>query len=267
MKSAQVTCLGKSVALHEFGSTNLPAVLLIHGNSVHSGFFLPLINLLELKYHVIILDLPGHRQSEPWKKEEFGRENLALLFNAVLDNYKIRETNAFGFSMGGFMLLECFDLVPAIKKIAIAGHPPLHSMEDMSKAYYLNEDSSLFLKGPLSDEEIERLYNSVISLNDEQLKGKIIESIRNTSPEFREGCLNMAQQTGDQVARLNKSRMPIAVIHASEDKAVQFDYLQSLQIHNLWEQKIQTISGCGHFCITDKTEELATMLDKFYTSA
>jgi pimeloyl-ACP methyl ester carboxylesterase len=264
MKQSLITCLGKSIALFEFGTATHPAVLMIHGNSAHSGFIFPLIRLLEAKYHIITLDLPGHNQSGAWEKDDFTRKNLALLFNSVLDHFKIKEVYAFGFSMGGFLLLESFDLVPAIKKIAIAGHPPLHSAEDMQQAYFLNEDSSLYLQGTLSEEEIERIYIAVIGIQDNKLKSEIKESLRNTSPLFRQGCMNLAQHTSDQIARLNNFHGKVAVIHATEDKAVQLDYLKKLRIKNLWEQKIQMVPGSGHFIIAEKPAELAALLDRFF---
>ena len=264
MKPSFITCLGKPVALYESGSAEQPAVFMVHGNSVHSGFFLPLIRLLESRYHLITFDIPGHNQSGAWEAEDFSRENLALLFNSVLEHFKIKEANAFGFSMGGFMLLESFDLVPAIKKIALAGHPPLHSMGDMPDAYYLNEDSSLFLQGSLSEEEIERLFNAVIRINDPDLKNEITGSIRNTSPLFREGCVNMVQRTGDQIARLDQFKGQLAVIHALEDKAVRWEYLKKLQLQNLWEQKIQLVPESGHFIISEKPAELAALLVRFF---
>jgi len=264
MKTSFISCLGKLIALYEFGSTLHPAVLMIHGNSAPSGFLIPLIRSLEPKYHIITLDLPGHNQSEVWEKEDFNRENFAHLFNSVLDHFRIRETNAFGFSMGGFILLESFDMVPVIKKIAIAGHPPLQSVEDMQQAYYLNEDSSLYLKGKLSEDEIDRVYNAVIGIQDENLKSEIKESLRNTSPQFREGCMNLATHTGDQIARLNEFKGSVAIIHATDDKAVQIEYLKKLHFKNLWEQNIHLVPNSGHFILAEKPAELASLLDRFF---
>ena len=267
MKNSIISCLGKSATLYEFGKSTSPAVFMIHGNSAHSGFLFPLIRLLEAKYYIITLDLPGHNQSGVWDKEDFTRTNLALLFNSVLNHFQVKEVNAFGFSMGGFMLLESFNRVPAIKKIAIAGHPPLHSVEDMQQAYYLNEDSALYLQGELSEDEIERIYTSVIGIQDENLKSEIKESLRNTSPQFREGCMNLAQHTSDQIARLNEFKGTVAIIHATEDKAVNLEYLQKLLNHNLWEQKIHLVPECGHFIIIEKPEALAVILDRFFTAS
>lgn len=267
MKTSFISCLGKSITLYESGRTTHPAVLMIHGNSAHSGFLKPLIEMLEPDYHIITLDLPGHNQSGAWEKADFTRENLALLFNSVLDHFQIKEVYAFGFSMGGFLLLESFDLVPAIKKIALAGHPPLSSVADMQQAYYLNEDSSLYLQSLLSEDEIERIYTAVIGIRDENVKLEIKESLRNTNPLFREGCMNLAQHTSDQIARLNKFNGAIAMIHASEEKAVKLEYLQKLKIKNLWEQKIQLVPDSGHFIIAEKPEELSSLLDRFFTES
>lgn len=265
MKTASIACLGKPITLYEFGDASHPALLFIHGNSAPSSFFLPMIQLLEAKYHIITLDLPGHRQSEAWEKEDFNRENLSILFNSVLDYFKISEVDAFGFSMGGLILLECFDLMPSVKKLAVAGHPPLSSVSDMSEAYNLNEDSSLYLQGPLSEEEAERIYNAVIAIDDDKLKSEIKKALLETNPLFREGCLNLAQHVGDQIARLNQLQNPITVIHAENDLAIPFEYLKKLKIKNLWEQRIQVIPDCGHFMITEKSAELASLLDHFFS--
>jgi pimeloyl-ACP methyl ester carboxylesterase len=265
MKSNLLSCFGKSVSIFEYGNSSNPDLLFIHGNSAHSGFFKPLINILETKYHIITLDLPGHRQSEAWEKEDFTPSNFASLFNSVLNYFNISQADAFGFSMGGLILLECFDLIPAIKKIAVAGHPPLRSVDDMPNAYVLTDDVSLYLQGHLTKDEAERVYNAVIQINDKQIKSEIKEALLETSPSFREGCLLMAQHVSDQVARLNQFLQPIAVIHAKDDVAIQLEYLKKLQINNLFEQKIQIISKGGHFIIYENPEELAAILDRFYS--
>ena len=264
MKTTSLTILGKSVKVYESERTDLPTLLMIHGNSSHSGFFKPLISLLESKYHIITLDLPGHNGSDAWKKEDFTRENFAQLFNSVLDHFKIIEAHAFGFSMGGYLLLECFDLVPAIQTLAIAGNPLLSSVADFPGAFYFNDDAALFLKGNLSDDEIERIYNGTIRLRGDYLKSEIMESIRNTSPSFRDGCMFLAQQTGDEISRVNNFSGSIAIIHAADDLVIQKEYLEKLKLRNLWEQKIQVIPDCGHFMICEKPGELASLLDRFF---
>lgn len=250
--------------MYEYGNVSNPALLFIHGNSAPSVFFLPLIRLLESKYYIITLDLPGHNQSKEWEKEDFSTENLSLLFNTVLEYFHIREADAFGFSMGGLLLLECFDSMPAIKKLAIAGHPPLSSADDLAQAYNLNEDVSLYLKGPLTDAEIERIYNAVIAIDNKQVKNEIKKALRETSPAFREGCTDIVTHVTNQVTKLNNSKVPVALIHATQDQAIQSDYLYKLQIKNLWEQKIQLIPDCGHLCIIEKPEDLAKVLDRFF---
>lgn len=255
----------KAVTLHEFGDPSNQTLLFIHGNSVPSSFFIPLIQFLEAKYYIITLDLPGHRQSKAWEKEDFTAKNLASLFNSILEYFNIKEVDAFGFSMGGLILLECFDLMPAVKKLAVAGHPPLSSAKDIPEAYRLNEDVSLIFQGILIEEETERIYNALIAIDDSQLKNEIKQAIVETSPSLREGCLQITLDVSDQIAKLNQFSHPIAIIHAVGDPAIQFEYLQNLQINNLWEQKIQVIPECGHFMIGEKPAKLAAILDRYFS--
>lgn len=266
MKTDYIQFLGKPVTCYQFGDPFNPAILFIHGNSAHAGFFNPLIHLLENRYFIVTPDLPGHRHSEQWELEEYTRENFALLFNNLLDYYKISTADAFGFSMGGLILLECLDKMPAIRRIAVAGHPPLTAVSDMSKAYYLNEDSSLYLQGTLTDAEAERVYNAVIGIENEQIKNELKNALLETNPVFREGCLAMAQNVSDQVSKLNQLHNPVAIIHAADDKAVQFNYLEKLTVSKLWEEKIHLIHGSGHHVILEKPDELALLLDRFFRS-
>jgi len=260
-----ITFSGKKVALYEFGSAENPTILLIHGNSVHAGFFRPLISNLENRYHLVTFDLPGCGASEAWKKEEFTGENLARLCNSVLGYFGVTECNAFGFSMGAFILLEILGLLPAVRKIAISGHPPLRSASDMQNAYLISEDSALFLQGVLSDDEIKRLYEAVIGIREEEVSAAIMESVRQTDPSFREGSLNLAMQAGDQVARLQSFKGETAIIHPADDKAVRADYYESLPQGLVWNDTIQTIGNSGHFVIIEQPAELAKILDRFFT--
>ncbi len=264
MKTASITCFGKNVSCFEFGDPSKPTILFIHGNSAHSGFFLPLIQLMEDSYHILTFDLPGHRESEAWNKEDFTRENLASLFNTVLNHFNVEETDAFGFSMGGLILLECFDLMPAVKRLAVAGHPPLSSVADMPDAYNLTDDIALYLQGTINEDEAERVYNAAIAVNDEPFKHEVKRGLLDTNPLFREGCLLLAQQVSDQVTKLNLLDRQIAIIQAADDLAIQLDYLNKLHIKNLWEQKIQLIPNAGHFMIYENPKELASLLKRYY---
>lgn len=264
MNEFEIHVLNQSVATYYSGLDSKPAVLVIHGNSIHSGFFRELIEILDQQFFVITLDLPGHNKSGTWNPEEYTRKNFALLFNTLLDSFDLKEVNAFGFSMGGFILLECFDKIPLIRKLAVSGHPPLTCFSDMQDAYYLNEDSALFLQGELSDNEVERIYNAVIKIQDTHIKEKIKKSIKETSPFFREGCLNLAQNTHNEVEILNRSKIPVAVFHASGDQVVKLEYLEKTELLNLWEHKVHVIPDSGHFVMIENPESLAFSLSRFF---
>ncbi len=259
-----ISVLNKTVAIYEFGLNSKTSLLLIHGNSLHSEFFYPLIQHLEHDFHIITLDLPGHNFSESWNKEDYNSGNFGILFNSVLSYFNIKEVFVFGFSMGGFILLECFNLISSIKKIAIAGHPPIKKFTDMTEAYNINEDSALYLQGILNENEVERIYRSVVKINDNNIQSKILQSILDTNPAFREGCLNMAVNARDQINFLNESGCPITLIHAINDAVVKVDYFEKLKLNYLWEQKIQLISDSGHFVILEKPKEVSVILKRFF---
>ena len=76
----------------------------------------------------------------------------------------------------------------------------------------------------------------------------------------------LAQNTGDEISRVNNFSGPITFIHAADDLVIRKEYLENLSLRNLWEQKIQIISDCGHFMICEKPDELAVLLDRFWAA-
>lgn len=89
----------------EFGNIKNPKLLLIHGMATTWECFLPLIDELSKHYYLIIPALDGHNPNKPCDFECFDDE-VERIENYLLSRYVPNLHGAFGFSMGGTILLK-----------------------------------------------------------------------------------------------------------------------------------------------------------------
>lgn len=104
----------KNVYYRTFGKGS--PLLLIHGNSVSSRMFAPIIKYFKKDFHLIIFDLPGHGKSKKLEKlpTDFWYEN-AKSAAALLKFLNLKDVSVIGSSGGALvginLLLEFPDLV------------------------------------------------------------------------------------------------------------------------------------------------------------
>lgn len=90
---------------HEFGNIQNPKVLLIHGMAVTWECFEPLIDQLAKQYYLIVPALDGHN---PLKQKDFECLNheVKRIEDYIMNTYLPKLHGAYGFSMGGTILLK-----------------------------------------------------------------------------------------------------------------------------------------------------------------
>ena len=84
-----------------------PALILIHGWSLHGGIWEQLVPLLEPHFRVTCVDLPGHGRSD-WR----GEETLDAMVDAVL-SVAPAEAAWLGWSLGGLVAARAALMAPA----------------------------------------------------------------------------------------------------------------------------------------------------------
>ncbi len=88
------------MTFHEFGHENEKTILMIHGLSMSWDMFIPVIDRLKHRYHVIAVAVPGHDFDED---DEFTSiEDIARRIEAWLSKKGLQEVDClYGLSMGG----------------------------------------------------------------------------------------------------------------------------------------------------------------------
>lgn len=112
---------GSNVFYEEVGCENEIHLLLLHGNTVSSKFFAPIIPLLSRKYHVITIDFLGNGASdriEKWPEDlwfEWSKQAIALMNYLELTN-----VNVIGCSGGALAALNVAFEAPELVNAVVA---------------------------------------------------------------------------------------------------------------------------------------------------
>lgn len=267
MREQFLTINEQKIAWYESKTTGFP-VILLHGNSLSAKTFRHQIDSENLSgYRLISFDFPGHGESERAKEPEkmytlFGYADFLTEF---VQQLKIEEAIFVGHSMGGHITLHSIEKLNAvIKGIVIFGTPPVMVPMDMELAYHPNPAFALAFKDSLTQDELRKLAGSFINNNDLLIE-EIAEYITNTDPKMR---LIMGESTGrgefiHELEVLNKSAIPIAVIHGEKDSMINPKYFSSIELKNFWRNEAQIIQNSGHCPQLEKPVEFNSILKDY----
>ena len=98
----QVSLLGGNLVIQEWGPENAPVIVCLHGWLDNMASFYPLANKLSSRFRLILVDLPGHGQSEPLLEggHYYIWHNVEVL-HQLLQQLKLTKVHLLGHSMGG----------------------------------------------------------------------------------------------------------------------------------------------------------------------
>ena len=119
--------------VHTRGSDQNPTLLLLHGFLGSSLDFNVLATLLEQKYHLLLVDLPGHGRSHIQSPPTF--EELALCLKQIITNLGKEKADLLGYSMGGRIALYTSCTFPKIfpQCTALSATPGLASKTEQKQ--------------------------------------------------------------------------------------------------------------------------------------
>ncbi|PKA98479.1 pimeloyl-ACP methyl ester carboxylesterase [Flavobacteriaceae bacterium MAR_2009_75] len=219
-------------------------VVFLHGNSANSLIWRNQFKCELLQnFRMMALDLPGHGASP--KLEEYSLTQLVDILVDSCQNFP--KMVLVGHSLGGHLAIEALPKLPNCIGLLIFGTPPVKSPLNLHEAFLADERISLLFKGQLNATERVSFVSGICS-DTSPARSKLIASLSNTDPKFREG-IGVSAANGefsDEVEILRNARLPIAVMHGANDALVNADYIEKLEIPYLWKQKVHYIEGSTH---------------------
>ena len=113
-----------SALLHYAERGTGPPVVLLHPTPVDHHFWLPVAELLEPRYRVLLPDLPGHGLS-PIEDEPPSMKTMAIAVLQLLDSLAVERAIFCGCSIGGYLLYELWRQAPQrMRAMAICSAKP-----------------------------------------------------------------------------------------------------------------------------------------------
>lgn len=89
----------QEIYFKNYGESNKPEILLIHGLMGSSSSFNDIIDKLEKDFYLTVIDLPGHGKSN--LSINFNIQELSFTINSFIDSNFEKEVNLVGYSLGG----------------------------------------------------------------------------------------------------------------------------------------------------------------------
>ena len=237
-------------------------ILFIPGNSQSTNTFSQQVNSPKFKEHQIsVFDLEAAISSlqDPTPDTFF-----YLLKSKLIDLHKEQKFDCIvGHSWGGHLLIESILDMEGVKGIMTFGTPFMSKPPRMEESFLPNPALALFYTKELSNEQLNQLANACLYntkwvdyiTNGMSKSSGIIRKL--TPAAVASGSYN------NEVEVLAQLNIPLAIIHGENEKMVNVNYYNSLNIPTLWQNKVHIISQSAHFPQLENPEDFNDTLAKF----
>ncbi|KAF2110633.1 Alpha/Beta hydrolase protein [Lophiotrema nucula] len=256
--------------------SDLPALLLIHGNSSSSKIWRHILEseAVNTKYRIIAFDLPGHGASSnaPDPDKTYSMRGYADLAVHILQHLSVEEVVVFGWSLGGHIGIEMVPLLAqtpiSMKGLMITGTPPALGIGQTSKGFLFEDvHMGMAARKDLTEDDIISFTRGVAG--EAKYEDWMEADVRRCDGRSR---FLMWKKFGEgvgvnQVKVVEETDVLIAVVNGGAEPFVNLDYLDAIKWGNLWEGKCLRIPDEGHAPFWEGPEEFEKVLLKFLADA
>lgn len=226
------------------GESALPMVL-IHGSPGEASDFNRIAPLLEKSHRLIVPDLPGFGASTRDLPDYSFRAHAKYLIE-LLDHLKLEQAHFVGFSMGGGVLLNLYDLAPQrVASATLLSSIGVQEMELLGD-YHLNH-------------AVHGLQLGLFWALREGLPRSPISHVRDVSVSYSRNFYDSDQRP--LRALLSRFDKPMLIIHGHRDFLVPVETAR--EHHRLVPQSELELSDFDHFMVFDRKDYLAPLLTNF----
>jgi pimeloyl-ACP methyl ester carboxylesterase len=194
------------------------------------------------------MDLPGHGTSSDAINPE-RTYNIPGYADAVIETLEqmgVRQFVAYGWSLGGHVLLEMMPRNPGMVGLMITGTPPVgRTPEEIQSGFKATPAIMLAGKPDLTPEEVEMFGSAATGA---PLDPSVRDAIKRTDGRAR-GLMFASLFMGkgeDERVIAESSPVPLAIVNGADDPLVNVDYIDAIAYRNLWDKHCYRLRGVGH---------------------
>jgi pimeloyl-ACP methyl ester carboxylesterase len=238
-------------------------VVFVHGWGGNTEFWKEQVPAFQDKAKIILVDLPGHGQSDK-PKADYTMDFLAEGVLAVLGDAKIQKATLIGHSMGTPVICRAYKQVPekVAGLVAVDGllRPP-NAKPDQFEPFVAP------YRTPEYREHTTRFITAMFpNSGTEKLRDWVLEQVLATPQRVLSGTMDGMFKPGQPTWDLEKLSIPVLAIHAPSPM---WNAEYQAYVHSLSPRTdFQIIEGSGHFVMLEKPAEfnkvLLSMLEKFH---
>lgn len=221
-----------------FEKGNGPTLLLLHGAGDQAGSWSKAAPELATKYHVLVLDLPGHGDSEPSE----GVLPLGTILDGLDDVIKAKAPNQrvilVGNSLGGWMAMYYAHEHPekVDRIVAIDGGPLRGERPDLVNL-------------PKNRDEAAKIFDAILDPGSVHPAGFVLDDVVRQAQKGPIGRMaavgvpDMSKYLLD--GKLGELRTPVDLLWGESDRMIPVHYAERVR-DELPASRLTTIPRCGH---------------------
>jgi len=245
-----------------------PDLVLTHGWGLHGGIWQPIVDALQDRYRLTVIDLPGHGHS-PMPAGGFDLNRLSqLLLDAVAKN-TMGDAIWIGWSLGGMASLNAALHQPQqIKKVVmVAAQPQFVQTADWPHATPVN-NLAVFTDNLTNNTEqtLKRFLGlQVRGIADEKVMLRSIRGIIDQRPLPQTEALQLGLDilnTANLRPQLSQQQRPIQFILGERDMLVPIATAGLVQ-KLMPQARIDIMKEAGHTPFLSHSEQFMTLLEEF----
>ncbi len=239
------------------------AIVFVHGFCEDSDVWDEFkMDLLEKKYKVVCVDLPGFGESEVMNNLSI--EGMADTVKAVVDHLNLFEIVLVGHSMGGYTAFKFAEKYPEVLKgLGIFHSHPYEDSEEKKENRYKGIDfiqrqgHQLFVK-----QLIPKLFAPDFARSNRFLVDKLIHKASGYNPEgIIQGQKAMAERP-DQSEVLKNIKIPVLFIIGEKDGAITMEQsMKQTTLPNVSD--VHILEKVGHMGMFEAKRKTQLMVRKF----
>lgn len=239
-------------------------LVLLHGNSSSSNFWKPLMeSSLRNSFNLLAFDLPGHGNSPVpnHPQESYSLPAYAEVLVEIVSAFSLKSYALFGHSLGGHVVLEALDQLPACEAAFIMGSPPFTLPPRLELAFHMSPQFVNFMQSGADRALMEATFKSMLSQEKEPLTKLLIEDYFKTDPQARALLTQNIYQGKfiNELEVMKSSPVPVYILIAEGDQMVNPAYFDQL----LSGMETILIPGTGHYAPLEAPDAFARIiLDK-----
>lgn len=247
-------------------------LVLLHGNSLcKEVFYHQFDGLVESDWSLLAIDLPGHGASDDASNadRQYTIPGYADLVWKLLDTLEIESPAVLGWSLGGNIALELAGRDASISGIMLVGTPPVGpGTEHFADAFHDRALTSPAMQGDAPAEAMLEFLDDAVGPLD-PMPACFANAVIRADGRARE-IMGAHWATGtdgcDQMTVIAQWHAPIACVMGAEDTLARIDFVEKVQWHSLWNDRLSIFPRSGHAPFLHDPDRFNALLHSFLKS-